>query len=902
LSLCCYSNQHFADIVVVSAMKNTFLKLTVFFFLTVLVACSTEKDTFISRNYHGATAHYNGYFNANELLNTAMKGYRDGIKEDYYANLPLNPLPNEEEVKNMYVPIDTAVAKCTRVIQRHAMPSMDKPSQKREEWNRWIDENWLTIGIANYYRRDYDLALKNFSYINRFFAGDKTMYIAEMWMARTYIQQGNYTEAGFCIARLDKAAEEVLGSDKGSKSKSKSKSKKKKKKGDEEEVPDFPKSLFFDLAYTKALLAEKRGEKENMIKALEESLEYAKRKHPRARIHYALGQLKEEKGDRGGASMHYAKVLKYNPTYEMAFNARLKNALNSGGEKVKASLLKLLKDPKNAEFKDQVYYTLGLIAKQEGDEPKTIENFTNSAFYSTTNKRQKGLSYENLGDIYFGKKDYYRAQKYYDSCARVIPETYPNYEGVKRKAEKLQSLVVAIETAQLEDSLQRISTMSSEDQYAFAEKVIAQMKADEAKRKELEAIRLATLQQQQASKANQNSGKGYWGNPKAKQEGFEEFKRQWGQRANEDDWRRSEKVQFATFDDPKDDSLGTKKPVDISSSPLDSLTPEMLLANVPNTDSTLAQSQERMMKALFDAGKIYQDQLNETGLAETQYNTIVGKPFESEYKLLAAYQMYRMYQPTDPKATVQRDYILTNYPTSDYAGYLRDPDYFIKKKEREKQTQVDYLKDLERYENGLYYLVVTKANSVITEQKDNPYLPKYYLLKAKAQAKLNEDKRTLLPTLDTLIMKYPGTDEARKGTEMRNIILNGYSSNTVVDFNKKGLYEYTDKEPFTVIIFLEGNVNNNVAKTRVVDFNKEFFSKSKLNIASKELGTQSTILVREFPTEALASDYAKTYKKTRQHLLDMQKFKILYVSQSNLKILFETGKLAEYEVFFTEYY
>ena len=157
----------------------------------------------------------------------------------------------------------------------------------------------------------------------------------------------------------------------------------------------------------------------------------------------------------------------------------------------------------------------------------------------------------------------------------------------------------------------------------------------------------------------------------------------------------------------------------------------MLLANVPNTDSTLAQSQERLMKALFDAGKIYQDQLNETTLAETQYNTIVGKPFESEYKLLAAYQMYRMYQPTDPKATVQRDYILTNYPTSDFVGYLRDPDYFIKKKEREKQTQLDYLKDLERYENGLYYLVVTKANSVIAEQKDNPYLPKYYLLKYK---------------------------------------------------------------------------------------------------------------------------------------------------------------------------
>jgi hypothetical protein len=119
-------------------MRNQFLFGTLVGIFALLVACSTERNTFISRSYHGATAHYNGYFNANDLLNEALNSYRSGLKEDYYKTLTIAPLPNEEEVKNYYTPIDTAIAKCTKVIQRHAMPSMDKPSQKKSEFNNWM--------------------------------------------------------------------------------------------------------------------------------------------------------------------------------------------------------------------------------------------------------------------------------------------------------------------------------------------------------------------------------------------------------------------------------------------------------------------------------------------------------------------------------------------------------------------------------------------------------------------------------------------------------------------------------------------------------------------------------------------------------------------------------------------
>lgn len=860
----------------------------------------------LSRAYHGTTAHYNGYFNANDLLEAAMKTYRENKREDYYSVLPILQLPDEEEVKNMYSPIDTAIAKCTKVIQRHAMPSMEKPAAKKEEHNRWIDENWITIGIANFYRRDYDLAFKNFEYTKKFFSTDKSSYIAEMWMARTYMEQGKFTEANFAINNLEKAQEQMEnGGSKEPKGKPSklAKAKKKKSKKKEKKQAPFPKKLRYDLAITKAIFAEKKKDTEGEIKALTKALEYAKKSRDKARINFILGQLYENAGDRGKAAYHYGRVKKYNAGYEMSFNANLKNALNAGGEKVRKNLKKMLRDTKNAEFKDQIYYTLGKMDQQEGNEQEAKTEYTRSAFYSTSNTRQKGMAYEKLGDMSFSKKDYLSAQKYYDSCARVIPDTYPNAEGIRNKASKLQSLVNALETAHYEDSVQQVAKLSPSDQLAFAEGVIKKLKKEEDERRRQDEIRMAALKEIQSKKpAGGNGNKFYWNNDKAKAEGFEEFKRQWGQRANEDDWRRSDRIVFASFTDASDSSGTAKNPVASGATPLDSLTPEMLVAKLPLSDSALEASRSKMMDAYFDAGTIYDEQLNETPLAEQQYRTILGKEFESDVKLLAAYQIYKLHNPEDPAAVEQKDYILVNYPTSDYAGYLRDPDYFIKKKEREHLTQEAYLTDLDRYERGLFYPVIMKANGVIADEKDNPYRSKYILLKAMAQAKMNEDKRVVLPTLDTLIALYPKTPEAQKAQEMKNIILNGYSKNEPADFKDKSIYKYTPDEPMLVMIFLTEKINNVVAKTRVVDFNKEYYGRLRLNVTSKVLKEDNVIIVKPFKDEFEAASYVSMYKRTRNHLLDMQKMKILFISEKNLITLFETLKLDEYQLFFDEKY
>jgi hypothetical protein len=882
-------------------MNFRFIYLVSGFILSILVACSTDRNTLVNRTYHGTTARYNGYFNANELLTQAVKTYRASAKENYYEILPVDALPSEEDVKGMYPAIDTAISKSTKVITRHSMPSADKPSKKKEEHNHWIDENWLMIGMAKYYRRDYIDAQKNFEYVRKFYADDPSNYVASLWMAKAQIESGSLTDATLNLKNIDKAIEEQKSeaedkSESGSKRSKSSSSKAEKKK------PEFPKKMQLELDKTKASLALAKSDYKEAILQLEAALTHTKKSAELARIHFILAQLNAKTGSNEKAKYHYGKVLKYNAPFEMSFNARISRAFMGGDGKIKKELNRMLRDEKNSEFKDQIYYALADIAFQESNKEQGISYLHRSAFYSTTNKRQKGQSYERLGDVSFADRDYVKAQKYYDSCARVIPENYPNAAGIKNKADKLHDLVVAVETAYYEDSVQRIAQLSPEDREKFAEKLIKQIHEEEARKKREDEARMRELQSQQAVfNETQSGNKWYWNNARTRAEGFNEFRKQWGARENEDDWRRSEKIVAANqLPNPSDsipsDSLQAEKAPD-------TLSVESLLANLPFGDSAIAASNERLLGAYYDAGIIYKEQLNEPVFAKTQFQNVLDRNVKSDYNLMSSYQLYKLHEGTNEAlATENKNYILANYPNSDYANYLRDPDYFVKRKEMEKLAEQEYVVVLDRYNRGLYYPVISKADLVIEGEKENPFRSKYMLLKALSFGQLNEDKQTMVPVLEQVIAEYPATSEEAKAKELMGIIKNGYSVNIEADFSKKSMYNYHEKDELWMMIFLDPNESSSTAKTKVADFNKEFFSKERLNTSSKIFSdNQSIVVVKPFD-ETTAGDYVRTFKKTRKHLLDLQNAKILYISQENMKVLFETKKLVEYEAFFEEYY
>ena len=55
----------------------------------VLLACSTEKNTLVNREFHNIHAKYNGYFNANEIIKLTYDEFLNSRKE--VANVHARP-------------------------------------------------------------------------------------------------------------------------------------------------------------------------------------------------------------------------------------------------------------------------------------------------------------------------------------------------------------------------------------------------------------------------------------------------------------------------------------------------------------------------------------------------------------------------------------------------------------------------------------------------------------------------------------------------------------------------------------------------------------------------------------------------------------------------------------------
>lgn len=849
------------------------------------------------------TARYNGLFNANELLKASMLTYRSSLKEDYYGTLPIEPIPLENDAKSMYAAIDTAIVKCTKVIQNHSMPSNDRPSKKKVEHNAWIDENWITIGIANFYRRDYEASLKSFDFVRKFYSNDPSIYVADLWMAKTNIQLGNLTDAGFNLAKIEKALEaekEAKEAKKEAKSSSKSKKKlslKERLKLRKDKPANVPKSIRLDYEKTYADLELRRKNPEEGLKHLIAALKLARKQLDKSRLNFNIAQFYETAGNRSSAKEYYGKCLKYNAPYEMHFNAKMKRAFMGGDEKIKKDLQKMLKDGKNAPFKDQIYYALASTELQENNVPLAKNYLTESAFYAISNKRQKGLAFEKLADLAFGEKKYIAAQKYYDSCAVSMDTLYPNADAIKNKAKKLADLVAAVEIAEYEDSVQRIAKLPEGEREKFLEKVIKQQKEEEIARKKKEAERLRELQQLQAPVAQTNSGKWYFNNSKTRDEGFNEFRKLWGSRENEDNWRRSEKTPVLNLSALGSDSTAIDSLVQ---QPKDSASVENYLAKLPLTDSSLTASMNRMFDALYTSGMIYKEQLNEPGLAKQQFGKIISKEKENSVDLAASYQLFKF---NDVTSNEHKNHILTVYPNSDYANFIRDPEYFIKRKEIEAFTEKEYLVVLDRYNRALYAPVIARADIVIDQERDNKFRAKYMLLKALSIGQTSPDKKDMLPVLNLIIKEYPKSEEEAKAQEMINIINKGYSKNEPADFTSKSVYTYNEDAEHWAIIVLDAKDNSNMAKNKISDFNQEYFSRDKLKVSSKIFGNDtSVVLVQKFTNDTKGQAYLRIYKSTKKHLLDLKDAKILLISQENMKILFERKDFKEYELFHDEFY
>ena len=216
-------------------------------------------------------------------------------------------------------------------------------------------------------------------------------------------------------------------------------------------------------------------------------------------------------------------------------------------KKLFQELHELLREPKNADFADRIYFSLGELA-QQWDEEDRAYGYYQQSFAAGRSERPMvlGLAYARHGAMALERQAYARAQVDFDSAALVLPATFMGREGFQKKAKSLKALVEALSLAELGDSLVRLSLRSDADLERQFEVYIANLKkADDAEAErqrrlaQLAELRSASAELDAAAPAAGGAAGGGWAvyAPALRAKGAATFRQKFGERPNVDNWR-----------------------------------------------------------------------------------------------------------------------------------------------------------------------------------------------------------------------------------------------------------------------------------------------------------------------------------------------------------------------------
>ncbi|HSG68716.1 MAG TPA: tetratricopeptide repeat protein, partial [Bacteroidales bacterium] len=706
----------------------------------VMVSCSTKKNSFTRRWYHNLTSHYNVYWNGKEAMIKAEEDLDEAIKDSYNMILPMSNYGDETAAKSVTPLLDRAIEKGSKTILKHSMVFGGK------EYVRWIDDAYLLIGKAYFYKQDYFSARRSFSFIMREYENNPIKYNAMLWLARTYIEMEQFEKSEPLLNLVW---------------------------SDIREEKDVPALVYEELPIVFADHYLKQQNYDYAIDYLYDVIAGTAKKDIKTRARFILAQIFQEEGDLEEASRLYAEVIKRNPKYEMAFQAKINMARayqadNGDSRTIIKYLTKMLRDDKNEEFQDQIYFALAEVAYKDGQDSLRVDYLRLSVARSVTNNYQKSTSALMLADIYFEKPEYELSQAYYDTAVNYLPEDYPNYEEIRNKADKLSSLVTNIQIVIREDSLQRLSFMSESSRNKVIDKIIQDLRDEERRQREAEQFAQSMAAYGQDRNTSFSMGqpiggaKWYFYNTNTLSNGYNEFVRKWGTRKLEDLWRLKNKKVTTIAENPLQEQLDSLAEAGdtLAMLALDPHNREYYLKDIPFTEEDLAESNQAIETALYNLGLIYAEGLENYPKSIESYEDLIERYPDSENKLRVFYQLYRLYLKVqnNEMAEFYRNLIINDYPDSDYARIILDPDYYKNISAKESELTQLYTRTYQAYDRGQYFTVISNADNALRNYGDTAELiPKFMYLRAVSIGKVDVVD-SLAVALKDLIKRFPNSE------------------------------------------------------------------------------------------------------------------------------------------------
>lgn len=894
---------------------------SILIFITIL-SCSTKKNTFVSRNYHNLTAHYNVFFNGNESFKAGEIKVTGVNKDNYTEILTVFPSSKKENISAVASEMDVAIQKGSKLIQKHSITvkpknkNYAKKHRNRKEFNNWVDNGYLLVAKSLYYKQSFDECLSACNTIIRDYPETESRYEATIWMARAFIELKQYDQAQSVLDGYDVTT-------------------------------GAPRHLLPHFYATFADLKIRQEKYDEAITYMKSALEKSRKKYFRIRYQYILAQLYHKTGNLKEATLAYENVLKLNPSYEIAFNAKINRGsillAGANSADIKKELYKLLKNKKNVDFNDRIYYALGKVSISENNLDEAQQNFQKSIASTTDNMPQKTNTYIEIGNIHYLKDRFTDASLCYDSAMAIISQDAKDYNSISEKQKGLSNLAKEMTIVNFEDSVQQLAKLSPKAQEVFVENMINDLKMvaaakEKAKQEALQKSAGGEFYNEfdQTSNAGSPSttGKWFFYNPTIVAQGKSEFDRRWGNRKLEDNWRRSNKEVVTmeaneeafpgepenNFDnDAKGINTKKEKSDSISNSTNTSdkiLTKEEYLKNIPNTPEQFATSNEKLEKALFNGSRVFANQLNDLPNSIKHINMLIERYPNSQLMLEYLSILHNNYLRNKDEEGMERtkQILVSKYPNADYTQYLLNPNYLKELEQRKLIADSSYQECYDAYLTNAFERSIDEAQNALAKYPNNHLSDKFIFVKALSNAKIGESE-LFKNDLTNIVTNYKESecapiaqrflDELEKGKTPIKVVDRTINTNdtTATSQEKKQLnntmFSYPDSTQSLVVVIASKNINKLIYN--IADYNFSQYILKDFDVTTQKWKDKTIIRIETFESENDAMSYFYSLRE-QEKIFEESKVQIFVITKGNLSLLSTQLTTNEYTKFFNKNY
>lgn len=863
-----------------TALRTIFYTLICFSTL-FLAGCAADRKGPVANVYHNVAARYNAYFLARERLDEVEDALTKAQEVNFNKLLYIFPEVDSNTVNSVKPQLEDVMKKASIAIERH-------------KHSKWVDDSYILVGKARFYGGEYEHAIETFKYVNVTSKDNNARHLALINLMRTFT---DYQELNNAKAVADYLRKENL---------------------DKENLRKFN--------LVRAYYFKQREDWLQMAEALALAAPDTPKKEGRARLYFILGQVHQLTGQNDLAYQSFEKSLKSNPDYELSFYSRLNMAQvfdladGSDEKKIRRYFSKLLRDKKNREYRDKIYYEIGNFEARQDNIKAAIENYQKSIAVSLDNTRQKSYAYLKLGQIYYDTSDYRLAKLYYDSTAASLPEDELNYAQVQKRQQVLEELVDQLSKIELQDSLLQLVQLDSMRLTAFLTEIATEEQAEQERLAQLERQRNTNQVNVRPGFNNapdnfglspgaqgQAGGEWYFYNNNLLSIGRNEFIKRWGDRPLQDNWRlksrsQRENTNVVTQDQQRENSSADPSPEINPAQQIESRVQE-LYASLPLSTEQQAKALSEVENAFFALGKLYNYELEEALHAIESFEMLNERFPESEHRPEVLYQLYLLYQGLDNAlAEKYKQELISTFPNTTFAKVAENPQYHEETDRATALLKQVYAQAYSLYEEGDYKQAGKLLQENLREYPDNHFSDQLRLLQILVTGKtdgLHKYRYELQQFIDN-------TENERLRAYAHELLQATRKEEKNTSSAQSNRFKEDFIQPHYFLLIYENEKKLADALIKAVDsFNLNNHPEAELKATNLVLNDKtSMVYVSQFPDRPASMLYFRAFERSLPLPQEAKNAKPQYfvISRDNFQIFYEHKDVNDYQKFFTKFY